>query len=160
MNDEHRTDSLSEALHRLEPRPASPGFTQRVLSRLEARDLARARRRRTVRVVLTVQAALVALIVTLALTLRSRPEPSISSSTARAEEIRRQHRLLEEELERLRKARDQRSAVLYLGDTEGYDLVLDLDPLLEQDVDTPRVPAMQDLRVRPALVSDDGRRRP
>lgn len=158
MKNDTRPDPLSKALQQLETRPASAGFTDGVLARLDARD-ARRQRRRRFQAALAAPAALVVLILGALWMFRpAASPPGVDSNAGRAEEIRRQHRLLREELEQLQRAADQRRTLLYLGANDEYDLVLDLKPLLDQGVDTPVVPALQDLRVRPVqAVEAEGR---
>ena len=154
MTSPREPDRLTSSLRRLEGRPASPGFTERVLEALDTR-LARRRRRRIALVAVAVPAA-VALVT--GLLVFQRPQPAADAS--RAEELRRQHQALEAELASLREARDRSSTTLYLGTGDDYDLVLDLEPLLAASVDSRAVPALDDLRARPARVVDASRRQP
>ncbi len=148
MKKEHRTDPLSAALGKLEAPAASPGFTAAVLHRLDERDARR--RRRRIAVALAAPALLAVAVGALLMQRPGAPAVQDGSSTASVEELRQQQRLLREELELLQRVADSRRTVLYLGSSDEYDLVLDLNPLLDQRVDAPVVPALQDLRVRPA----------
>lgn len=160
MKSQSRSDRLSTALRQLESRPASAGFTSSVLGRLDARD-ARRRRRRVVSGALAAAATLAALVFgALALRSPATAPRSGEATPARAEEIRRQRRLLEAELERLQLASDRARPVLYLSSSGDYDLVVDLSPLLDQRDGTPVVPALQDFRVRRPEARETGRRQP
>ncbi len=159
MKPQDGPDRISAALRRLAPPRASAGFTDGVLARLAARD-ARRRQRRATRIALVAGAALVAAVAaTLFVGRPEAPAASTSASAIRTEEMREEYRRLQAELERLRRV-SERDAVLYLGGSGDYDLVLDLSPLLDQRVDSPVVPAMQDLRVRPAQARTAERREP
>lgn len=160
MKNEDRADPLSRALRELETRSASATFTEGVLARLESRD-ARRRQRRRIQIALVAPAALLVLVMGAIVILRpTAAPPDGDSSSARAAEIRRQHRMLQEEIELLQQARDRRRRVLYLGANDDYDLVLDLNPLLDQRVHAPVVPALEDLRVRPARTMEAERKQP
>lgn len=160
MSDQQRSDRLSLALRELKRRPASDGFTDRVLSDLDARD-ARVRRRRALRATLAAAAAVVVVVGAAWLTLRpSVPPATGASAEARTEDLRREQRQLKEELERLQRASERTRPVLYLASGDDYDLVLDLSPLLEPQAATPMVPALQDLRVRRPEAREAVRRQP
>ena len=154
MKSTPRSDRLSRALRDLETQSPSPGFTLSVLGRLDERDRLR-RRRRALRLVLAVQAVAVVLVVAALLVGR---EAAPVSTTARADELRQERQALIEELERLQRASDD-ERVLYLGALQEYDLVLDLDQILDQSMGPPVVPALQDLRVQaPRAIQTVGRR--
>ncbi len=154
MTHRDRPDELSSALRALTRRPASPGFTDGVVARLDARDQ---RRRTKARLLLAAEAALVVLALGALFVYRPGSPPPSADAHTQADELRRQYQTLQAELEQLQRASDRSRAVLYLGASDGYDLVLDLEPLLDQGVGAPVVPAMQDLRVRPAYAEATGR---
>ncbi len=101
---------------------ASPGFTARVLSRLDTRGRERARRR---------GAALLAAAATLGAAVGfSVLEYRVSRREARAEQIRSRYRDLVREVADLR-GKAAEAPLLYLGGDDRFDLVLDLRPLAE-----------------------------
>lgn len=133
---------LERLLSELPRVSASPGFSRRVLAELDAP----AGPRRGRGWLLTAAAAAIALAVGLMLMPRARPQPPIGTQSAQTQSaqiqsaqvagaqtraLEREHRLLMEELEALKASlRDREPApVLYLGGTEGLDLVLDLEPV-------------------------------
>ena len=159
MNPHEHNDRLSAALRQLEAGRASPGFTDGVLAGLPARDAQR-RRRRSTRLALATGAVAIAAALGI-LWLREPAGRSAKTEAAtRAAEIREEYRLLSEELDRLQRVESSQEPLLYLGASDEYDLVLDLAPLLDQQAGKPIVPAMQDLRARPALVREAARREP
>jgi hypothetical protein len=141
MNDP-RPDRLSASLKHLGDSRASEGFTERVLEGLDRRLEQRSRRRSA-----GVAAAAAALLVVVALAVLrpgAAPEPTADETAvarAHAEDIRREHRRLLDELDRLRRSQEQTTNVLYLGSGDEYDLVLDLDPLLDRMSDAQALPA-------------------
>lgn len=160
MKSRDPSDPLSAALRRLASPPASPGFTRSVLERLDAAD-SRRRRRRVAVAALAAAAVLAALgLASLPLLGPARAPAGGEVALARAEEIRRQQRLLEEELQRLERARDRARPVLYLDSSGDYDLVLDLSPLLDERIGTPVVPTLEDLRIRRPEAREAARRQP
>jgi hypothetical protein len=148
------SDRLSTSLRSLDEPRASDGFTERVLEGLDQRLRRRARLRAT-----ALAAASVALVTLVALGAVLRPR-SADLARARADEIRREHTLLLEELEELKRSRDLTPAVLYLGGEDDYDLVLDLNPLLEEMTRPTAAPAALAPGARPARGTDATRRRP
>lgn len=129
-------DRLSALLADL-PRPAAPpGFTGRLLERVERRR-ARQRRLRTWTWALGAAAA-AGLLVVLGVGRPAAPTPS-ESLAARAEALRREQLDLKRELEALRSLAQETAPVLYLGSEAGYDLVLDLRPGAENAAARPAV---------------------
>ncbi len=152
MSHDKRPDRLTNDLQQLGSPGASAGFTQRVLASLDERQ-ARRRSRRTLMTVFAVP-TMVAVIA------GSIYFADARSKTRQAEELRAQHRALQAELAELERARDRSQTVLYLGTGQDYDLVLDLEPLLDRSISAPVVPALQDLRGRPARMMEASRRQP
>lgn len=154
---ERRPDHLTNSLKHLGESRASEGFTTRVLQGLDRRLRRRARVRAA-----GFGAASVALVMLAAAALnRSRPEaPAHDQAQTKADEIRREHRLLLAELEELRRSRDLAPTVLYLGGDDDYDLVLDLNPLLDEMTRPGAVPASFAPTARPVGANDNPRRRP
>jgi hypothetical protein len=119
---------LNRLLRELPPVAASPGFTARVLDRLDGPDRTGADRRRTAvwpRLALPA-AALAGLFAALVWTQEVRTDRVRSQAAeARAllEEIRHEHGRLEEDLQAL----TQEPSVLYLGGDDEVDLVVDLE---------------------------------
>ena len=126
------------------PRPtASPSFTRRVLSALEAPTPTRPGARR--RWLLAGAAAALAIVALLWVPLRGRVAPPPATEMGA---LREEHRLLMEELAALKASlRESEAPVLYLGGTESLDLVLDLGPIWG---------ARGDPGVRPAALTPGG----
>ena len=127
--EDHR---LGELLRELPREPARPGFTARVLERLDA--LASAPRP-SVRLVLAAAALVVAAVSTSLLVDRQTPSRE-AVEAARAEQIlqdlRAEHGRLERELQEMSQA-----PVVYIGGNENVDLVLDLGKVREAEGATP-----------------------
>lgn len=136
-----RDERLTQALRELPPERASPGFTSRVLARLDEPE-AHPREMRLSRLSLAAVAA-AALLVAVALGARHDRLPGSGGDAAEArallEEIRAEHERLERELSEL-EAASSGAPVLYLGGDESVDLVLDVG----------RVPERPAGRVQPA----------
>ncbi|HEY0513279.1 MAG TPA: hypothetical protein VGH73_15325 [Thermoanaerobaculia bacterium] len=97
--------------------PARPGFTARVLYRLETPERRRAIPRLALAMVLTV-----VLVITAGALIQERRDTLANARTERAlAEIRAEHGRLEREVEEL-----SQPSVVYLGGNENVDLVLDL----------------------------------
>lgn len=125
MND----DPLSRELRRL-PRPgASPGFTERVLRRLEGAPAAP--RRAAWRRRLAPAAAAAGLAVAVAAGAWLLRAQERSEARARAAALRERHHALAREIEDLRALQRDTAPVLYLGGDERVDFVLDLASLVE-----------------------------
>ena len=122
-------ERLSRALRDLPQSAASTGFTRRVLRELEA---APQRQRSRLRLRLGLTALAAALIVALGVQL-TRNTPSQSQRLeARAQSLRTESERLRDELQRLQRLAEETAPVLYLGQTEQFDLVLDLRPYMDQ----------------------------
>ena len=139
-------DPLTEQLASLPEISASIGFTDGVLRRLDepgksASGLAKP---------LAWSAAAAVALVLAALVLRPDAAPKAERLSAEVTEIRRQHRLLTEELDRLRTRTQNAAPVLYLAGNDRVDYVLDLSPFILSEtthvlpastgLDRPRVP--------------------
>lgn len=130
---------LDRVLAELPRAVASPGFSRRVLG-----DLGDAAARRAGRAwLLAATAAAAALAAALWLWPHAAPPPA---ALAEAGALEQEHRLLMEELEALKASlRDREAApVLYLGGTEGLDLILDLGPVWEDGAAGARPAAYRD----------------
>ena len=133
MSSDHLLDEELRRLPRLE---ASAGFTDRVLAELERPGGAPSRLAspRLVWATLAAGALLLGMLTVLHEPLpETAPEPLLESAlsgSVRTEELRRQHALLTEELERLRSRTEAAAPVLYLGSDDEVDYVLDLSPFL------------------------------
>ena len=123
-------DPLTERLTSLPEVRASTGFTDRVLNRLDepweseqghAKPLAWS------------AAAAVALVVA-ALVLRPAGIPKAERLSAEVTEIRSQHLLLTEELDRLRTRTQNAAPMLYLAGNDRVDYVLDLSPFILSEI--------------------------
>lgn len=121
-------DPLDRQLRELPVIRASDGFTERVLDRLEE-PAASPEPARPARVVWVAVGASAALLAVLALLPERRPRAA-PELAAEATEIRRQHALLSEELDRLRSRTEEAAPILYLGSDDEIDYVLDLSPFL------------------------------
>lgn len=152
MNREERSDRLSRALRELESRPASPGFTERVLERIEAGD----RNASPIRLRWAAVAAAVALLA-IGVVALTRLDYQPAASATRAQQLEHERDQLLNELQALE--RGQRP-VVYLGTSSDYDLVLDLDPLLVGTQRAPVVPGLRDLRLQRPDVRNASRRQP
>ena len=122
----HQKDPLTERLASLPKVRASTGFTDRVLNRLDEpweseQGLAKP---------LAWSAAAVVALVLAALVLRPAGIPDAERLSAEVIEIRSQHRLLTEELDRLRTRTQNAAPVLYLAGGDRVDYVLDLSPFI------------------------------
>ncbi|MFQ5524822.1 MAG: hypothetical protein ACE5GX_01040 [Thermoanaerobaculia bacterium] len=123
-----KAEHLDRYLRELPAARASAGFTERVLDQLH----------RPVPVSDPVPATrlawgalgLAALLVVGLTFLREPAEGPAASLSEEASEIRRQHALLTEELDRLRSRTHEAAPVLYLGSDNEVDYVLDLSPFL------------------------------
>jgi hypothetical protein len=112
--EDHR---LGDLLRELPREPARPGFTARVLYRLETPERRRAIPRLALAMVLTV-----VLVITAGALIQERRDTLANARTERAlAEIRAEHGRLEREVEEL-----SQPSVVYLGGNENVDLVLDL----------------------------------
>ena len=132
--------TIDEALEQLPKETASPGFTRRVLARLE--DPSRALATRTAGggfdpVRLAIGTALLLLLVA-GLVLRStgsgeqgsgEQRPGSPAPVTRAAEIRGEYRALQAEIESLRRSLEADSPTLYLASDGGVDLVVDVAEL-------------------------------
>jgi len=122
MEDQHLGQHLGQLLRELPQEQARPGFTARVLSRLEAPPAPGMQKRWQPRL-----AAAVAVTVALTggLVYNSRIEAERAAKVARAQqilhELRAEHGRIKKELEALPDA-----PVLYLGGDEKTDLVVDM----------------------------------
>lgn len=127
MSDFDLDHELRRAL-RATSEPASPGFTRRVLARLEDEPT---RRRRLPRPAFAAAAALLFIVVGvtgLVVSLQSRPAAVATrrSESSQRQELLREYRALERELDQLRQLADEQDPVLYLGGDEDFDLMYDL----------------------------------
>lgn len=131
---------------------ASPGFSRRVLAELEAP--AASPGRRGWRLAAAAGAAAIALAAGLWLLPRATPGPPLAETRA----LEQEHRLLMQELEALKASLrdDEPAPVLYLGGTEGLDLVLDLAPVWPGETTRIRPAAARDAE-RPVAASHRGR---
>lgn len=120
-------DPLLRELKALPSVSSSPGFTERVLGRLDEPE--RSVSAVSSRLVWTGAAAVVALLAAITLLPDGRSAREASEGVT-ASEFRRQHALLSEELDRLRSRTDEMAPVLYLGSDDEVDYVLDLSPFL------------------------------
>lgn len=123
-------DPLQQALADLEEVKASPGFSERAVHAYRARLASRGHWSfRFGRAAVAVSAA--ALIATLALVLSWRGRTNeLSQFSAAAQELRRQHSELVDELNRLQSQTNSIAPVVYLGSDNEVDYVLDLSPFL------------------------------
>lgn len=119
MND----DALNRALRELRREAASPGFTQRVLSRLD--QAPRPLWRRPL-VLAPAAAALVATLLTWSLSSHRQEQ-----RRERLAELRREQQQLAAELAALKDQAGTRQ-VVYLGGNEGIDIVMDLARLAQR----------------------------
>ena len=121
-----RKDPLTEQLTSLPEVRASTGFTDRVLNRLDGpgeSDWALAKP-------LAWSAAAAVALILATLVLRPAEIPQAERLSAEVSEIRRQHLLLTEELDRLRTRTQNAAPVLYLAGGDRVDYVLDLSPFI------------------------------
>lgn len=129
MEDQHLGQHLGQLLRELPQEQARPGFTARVLARLEAPPAPRMQKRWQPRL-----AAAVAITVALTsgLVYHSRMEAERAARVARARqvlhELRAEHGRIKRELEDL-----PGSPVLYLGGDEETDLVVNMEQLRSAD---------------------------
>jgi len=124
--EDHR---LGDLLRELPREQARPGFTARVLNRLEAP----ARRRSIPRLALATALAVV-LAVTAGVLVDARRDAIASARAERAlAEIRAEHARLEREVQEL----SDQPSVVYLGGNEDVDLVLDLGKVRGSEGATP-----------------------
>ncbi len=140
-------DPLERALRALPREGASTDFTDRVLRGLATRGPAR---RPALRWSLAAAAtALVLLAGLLGLSQRQREQGALAT---RAQQLREEHRQLQDELTALRQVVDENPSVIYLGGNESVDLVFDLAPVASRP---------EAGRARPAVFREpDPRRRP
>jgi hypothetical protein len=111
--EDHR---LGDLLRELPREPARPGFTARVLNRLEAPERRRALPR------LALAGALATLAITAGVLVDARRDAREAIQARRAlQEIRAEHGRLQREIQEL-----SQPPVMYLGGNENVDLVLDL----------------------------------
>lgn len=138
---------LDRLLSELPRTAASPGFSRRVLADLDAAP----RPRRGSRWLLALAGA-AALAAGLWLIPRAAPR---QQTLAESRALEQEHRLLVEELEALKASLHDSSEapVLYLGGTEGLDVVLDLEPVWPGAAAGAR-PAVNRDAARPAAASD------
>ncbi len=120
------TEPLDRELRELPRVSASPGFTRRVLRRLE-KPAATSPLPRFAWVTL---GALAAILTVLALRPDNAPDRQARLTASEAREIRKQHALLAAELDRLRSNTEAAAPILYLGGDDEVDYVLDLSPFL------------------------------
>ncbi|MCP4204783.1 MAG: hypothetical protein GY769_22980 [bacterium] len=119
-------DPLDRQLEDLPAVRASAGFKAEVMKRLD--DLPEPRLEfRSRRLVWGAIAAAVAGLALLTLVPVGNEDPS-AGLTAEVTEIRREHELLTQELNRLRARTESTAPVLYLGGVDEVDYVLDLSP--------------------------------
>lgn len=154
---ERQPDDLTTSLKHLGEVGASAGFTERVLEGLDRR----LRRRTRVRAGFAAAGVVAATLVALG-TLRHQEAdaPTFAQARSRADEIRREHDLLLDELDELRRSRELAPTVLYLGGGDDYDLVLDLNPLLDEMTRPAAMPASFTPAARPVSAADRPRREP
>jgi hypothetical protein len=127
--EDHR---LGDLLRELPREPARPGFTARVLRRLDAAPERRPAPGRVPRLALA--AALAVLAIAAGWLADARREALAKARAARAlAEIRAEHARLEREVQEL----SQPPAVVYLGGNEDVDLVLDLGKVRGSEGATP-----------------------
>lgn len=124
-----RKEPLTEQLASLPEVRASPGFTGRVLNRLDEPRESKARLAKPLAWSLAAAAALALAVLIL------RPVPEAEHLSAEVTEIRRQHLLLTEELDRLRRRTQNAAPLLYLAGGERVDYVLDLSPFILSETD-------------------------
>ena len=125
--EDHR---LGDLLRELPREQARPGFTARVLNRLEAP----ARRRSIPRLALATALAVVLTVAT-GFLIEARRDALASSRAEKAlAEIRAEHARLEREVQDLS---EQQPSVVYLGGNEDVDLVLDLGKVRGSEGATP-----------------------
>ena len=127
-------DPLTEQLAGLPEVRASTGFTDRVLNRLDEPRESEARLAKPL--IWSVSAAVALVLAVLIL----RPAPEAERLNAEVTEIRRQHLLLTEELDRLRTRTQNAAPVLYLAGNDRVDYVLDLSPFILSEIG-PALPA-------------------
>lgn len=123
-----RIDPLDRQLKDMPAVRASADFTTAVLKRLDELP-AHGFESRSRRLVLAAVAAGIATLVLLTLVPRRGQDPN-AILAAEVTEIRRQHELLTQELNRLRARTEDTAPVLYLGGVDEIDYVLDLSPFL------------------------------
>lgn len=121
----NRDEELSQLLARLPAEGARRGFTRRVMERLERPPTAPVRWR------MAIAAAAAAVVLGLALFWAPRPQQDSSPElVAEARQMRREVAALERELAALRELAEETAPVVYLGQQDDFDLVVDLRPLL------------------------------
>ena len=122
-------DELQQAMQGLKSLHASPGFTDRLLERLDSRKAQRARRRR-----LGISGAAIGVLALLAtLTVNeSTTTPTAAELAIEARQLREEHDRLRSDLEDLSARARDAAPVLYLGGDDDLDLVLDLAPIVGQ----------------------------
>jgi len=118
-----RDDDLKELLNALPRHGASDGFTERVLRNADSNRSSRPARARFVTVVVVV--AVMAASLWLVRDVRRRAEEQ-RVAAARVEQLRREYRSLQTELDRLRSLASEVEPVLELGGTEDVDFVFDV----------------------------------
>ncbi|MDX1643948.1 MAG: hypothetical protein R3244_06260 [Thermoanaerobaculia bacterium] len=134
---EHR---LRDAL-RTDVQPASPGFTRRVMAGLEKRP-----RRHLV----ASRPAMVAAALTLAVVAGLAAWRGVDTASApeaggiAQQELLDEYRRLEAELDEVRRLADDADPVLYLGGTESFDLLYDLESYQPSPSGDVRPAAMRD----------------
>lgn len=117
--------SVGELLRELPRETARPGFTQRVLARLDRPEEAHRPHGRTWRPRLALAAAaLIAVVISAGVVRYERARDEARAAEARQvlQEIRAEHQELQRELRAL-----SEPPVVYLGGDEGVDLVVDLN---------------------------------
>jgi hypothetical protein len=131
-----KNEDVERLLKELPSEATAPDFTERVLSRLDAR----ARRRRSRRAALVAAAALVAGAVLASGYFTERYERSRTAE--KVESLRTEYRELKQELDELRALARQLEPVLELGGTDDVEFVFDLRELApakpENDGSRPR----------------------
>ena len=127
MKHPNRVELVDEALSSLPSLKASEHFTERVLEALEER---RGRRPVPIRVVAAMAASVILAALLLAGLDQSRRRAA-AKQVDRTQELRTEHRLLQQELVNLSTLLAKDYSVVYLGGDEQVDLVLDLGSLAE-----------------------------
>lgn len=132
-------DSLRELIRELPREQARPGFTTRVLARLDQPDAARTRPRRAWALAAALTLSAMAVFGGLRWQAESRAHQRDAAARAELAAMQLEHARLAAELEALRREPGSRPPVVLVGGDERAELVIDLDRLAREPQHAPGV---------------------
>jgi cytochrome c-type biogenesis protein CcmH/NrfG len=132
-------DSLRETIRELPREQARPGFTARVLARIDRPGAARARPRRAWAIAAAVTLSAVTLFGGLRWQAESRAHRRAAAARAELAAMQREHARLAAELEALLREPGPRPRVVLVGGDDRAELVIDLDRLAREPQHAPGV---------------------